>query len=339
MWLRVVLSCLAAIALVACAATGDSLSAGSVFRSIDNDSAADSDDQYTSGLSLSYVSRHAPSFADAPLVDGVAQALDRHWPFGPEDQRFVIYSLSHRIFTPTDLSAREPVEGDLPYSALLYATATVGSQGEDTLTAASLSLGLAGPAALGEPVQSTIHRWIGAEDPQGWDEQLDHEPLLNVGLEHRRRLYDLGSAGGFGADLLGALSGSVGNLQTQATVASTARVGLRIPKNFHMQTNFLAEESLGLRAREPLAGTRSIYAYAGFAATALANAIYLDGNTFSDSHSVEHDGYVLRGSVGVAAQLGRVLVSVAYERASLPWDHPDGFETESFLRFGLSLDF
>ncbi len=330
-----------ALLFASCAATGegDGFSAGSVLRSIDNDSLANSDDQYTSGVSLSYLPKHERSFADAPLPDAIGDRLDAHWPFADQDERFVIYSLSHRIFTPTDLEAREPVEDDLPYSAFLYGTATVGSQSRDELNAFSLSLGVVGPAALGEEVQRGLHDLIGSREPEGWSHQLENEPLLNLGFEHRRRLHRTGDPQGLGADLLGAVAGSAGNLQTQATLAGTLRMGYRVPSNFHMQSHFLAEESLGIRAYDRPEKPRSLYAFTGFAATAIANAIFLDGNTFSGSHSVDHDHYVLRGSVGVAGQYGPLLATISYERASLPWDHPEGLDEESFLRLGLSWDF
>ena len=322
-----------------CVSSGDGLRAGSVLRSVDNDVFDDSDDQYTSGVSFSYISAHAGSFEDTPLPKRLAGALESRWGFGGEDRRFVIYSLSHRIFTPTDLAARDVVDDDLPYSALLYGTATVGSQSTDVLDAFSLSLGVVGPLALGEEVQSTVHEWIGSEDPQGWDNQLENELLVNLGYDHRRRLVRVGRPRGLGADLLGGLSLSAGNIQTQASASSTLRIGYGVPSNFHMQAPFLAEDSLGLRAYGRPAERRSVYGFAGFAATVLGNAIYLDGNTFTDSHSVDHDHHVLRGSVGIASQLGPLLASIAYERATLPWDHPDGLDEESYLRFGVSWDF
>ena len=325
--------------LAACVAPNDTLRAGSVLRSIDNDVFDRSDDQYTSGVSFSYLSQPKASFAESPLPKSVAGFLDARWPFPEQAQRFVIYSLSHRSFTPTDLDARAVVADDLPYSALLYGTATVGSQGADSLNALSVSLGVVGPLALGEEIQTTVHDWIGSSEPRGWDNQLENEPLVNVGVDHRRRMLRMGRSEGLGGDLLGGVSASVGNLQTQASLASTVRLGYRVPANFHMQAPFLADESLGLRAYRRSAKRRSFYAFAGFAATALANAIYLDGNTFRDSHSVDHDNYVLRASFGLSARYGPTLATIAYERATLPWDHPDGLDDESYLRFGISWDF
>lgn len=319
-----------------CVATGR----GSVVASVDNDSIDKSgDDHYSSGLALAYVSELEGSFADTPLLGSLARELDEHWPFDDHDQRFVIYSLSHRLFTPSNLSRKEVVEDDLPYSAMFYARATVGSQSYRELTAFSLVLGFVGPWALGEEFQSAAHAVFGSSDPQGWDHQLDNEPLLNVELEHRRRLWRGEKQDGFGGDLLASISASAGNLQTQATVAATVRTGYRLPSNFHMQTPFLGEESLGLRSHDPLDDRSFVYAFASFAAAGLANAIYLDGNTFSDSHSVDHDHHVLRGSIGLAGRHGPILASASYELMTLPWDPPDGQDDDYYLRLNLSWDF
>jgi len=58
----------------ACVAPGDSLGAGSILRSIDNDSTSGSDDQYTSGVSLSYIAEHGPSFDESPLPAGIGNS-------------------------------------------------------------------------------------------------------------------------------------------------------------------------------------------------------------------------------------------------------------------------
>jgi hypothetical protein len=52
----------------------------------------------------------------------------------------------------------------------------------------SLILGFVGPVALAEPAQTFIHRLTGADEPQGWDNQLQQEKFgsglvicLNIG--------------------------------------------------------------------------------------------------------------------------------------------------------------
>ncbi len=106
-----------------------------------------------------------------------------------------------------------------------------------------------------------------------------------------------------------------------------------------MQAPFLTDKLHGLREYEQLEKRHSAYAFAGFAATALANAVYLGGHTFGDSHSVSHDNYVLRASASVAATRGSILTTLTYEQATLPWDHPDRLDEESYVRLGVSRDF
>ena len=322
--------------LAACVGPGG-IGAGTVLRSIDNDTFARSDDHYTAGLSLSHVGPPVARFEDAALPGAVARTLDQRWPF-EGDQRFVLHSISQRMFTPTDLEATSPVPGDLPYSALLYGTTTVGSQTRERLDAVSLTLGVVGPLALGEELQTAWHDMIGAEDPAGWDRQLDTELLLNVGYDHRRRIRRFGNQDALGGDLLGAVSLAAGNLQSRVSLAVTGRLGLAVPDNFHMQAPFLAEESLGLRATGPRP-RRSIYAFAGLDSTWLYNAIYLDGNTFEDSHSVEHEDHLWRGSLGVAAQFEHWLATITYERSEVAWDHPEGLGEEAFVRLGVTWNF
>ncbi len=324
--------------LTACAADGG-FRAGSTLRSLDNDAFGHTDDQYTSGLAISYVPVPVESFEETSLPLGTGVLLDGLWPFEQEDQHFAIYSISHRLFTPTDLAATEVVQGDLPYSALLYGTLVAGSQSRDSLNALSLSLGIAGPLAFGEELQSLTHELIDSADPQGWDNQIENEPLLNFGLDMRRRFTSFGNRDGFGGDLLGGVSASLGNLQTQASLATTLRLGYGVPTNFHMQAPFLAEESLGLRAYDEHSGPWSIYGYAGFGGMALANAIYLDGNTFRDSHSVSHDHLIARGSAGLAMRYKKLLLTLSFESASVPWDREDGLDRENYGRIGISWDF
>ncbi len=327
------------LVLLASCATDGGFNAGSTLRSLDNDAFGHTDDQYTSGLAISYVSQPSASFEDTSLPESIGELLEERWLFDDEDQRFVIYSLSHRSFTPTDLTATALIENDLPYSSSLYGTVVVGSQNRDSLNALSLSVGVVGPLAFGEELQSATHELIDSKEPQGWDNQLENEPLLNIGVDARRRLATFGERDGFGGDLLGGVSASLGNLQTQASVATTLRAGYGVPSNFHMQTPFLTEVSLGLRAYDKRDGRWSAYGFAGVGATVLANAIYLDGNTFRDSHSVSHDHFVARGSVGLALRYRRILLALSLEAASIPWDQAEGLDFENYGRIGLSWDF
>lgn len=326
------------LALASCTTDGG-FSAGSTLRSLDNDTFQRSDDQYTSGLAFSYVSELTEDFAGAPIPEPIALLAEDSLLFPAGRQHFAIYSISHRIFTPTDLEATAVVEEDLPYSASLYGTTVIGSQSHNQLNALSFSFGVVGPWALGKELQSAYHEVIHSEDPAGWDNQLENEPLLNFGLDSRRRLLSFGDSDGFGGDVLGGLSASLGNLQTQSSAATSVRLGLGVPSNFHMQGPFLAEESLGLRSHDRVGTDWSVYGFGGLAATWLMHAIYLDGNTFEDSHEVSYDHFVARASFGLAVRYKKFLLAYSTETATVPWDHPDGLDYENYGRIAVSWDF
>lgn len=47
----------------------------------------------------------------------------------------------------------------------------------------AISLGVMGPAALGEEIQTNIHRWTGNKLPKGWQHQIKNDLILNYRLQ------------------------------------------------------------------------------------------------------------------------------------------------------------
>src|SRR5690554_7549577 len=92
----------------------------------------------------------------------------------------VSYSVSHRIFTPSDTETTELVEGDIPYSGMLFGTVTAGAQSEKGMHAISMHMGVAGPAAMGRQVQNSVHKVIGSDHVNGWDNQIENEVIINL---------------------------------------------------------------------------------------------------------------------------------------------------------------
>lgn len=175
---------------------------GTWFLAIDNDTFAQSDDHYTNGLQLGWVSGYLQTYNEGPVPDIVARAL-QHLPAINRQgrQRFISHSLSHRIFTPNDTEAVAPITNDVPYSGLLFASLTAGAQDAEQMDAFTFYYGIAGPSARGEEVQNEFHRLIGADQVNGWDNQIHDEILLNAAYEYRRRLWRFGQSNGWGATL------------------------------------------------------------------------------------------------------------------------------------------
>src|SRR5690606_2866614 len=122
-------------------------------------------------------------------------------------------SVSHRMFTPQDLSATERVPGDLSYSGQLVVNVSLVTHATDAFKAWSLHLGGVGPWTGAESMQRRVHRWIDSEAPQGWAHQAENEFLLALGHQMGTRLTRVGSEAWSG-DSLVRVSGMVGNLAT-----------------------------------------------------------------------------------------------------------------------------
>lgn len=99
-------------------------------------------------------------------------------------------SSEHLGFTPTSISHTEILVGDRPFAATLFLKqfAIMNDFSRHQRVVSSLSLGVIGPAAGGEQMQSAIHRWIHDETPLGWQHQIQDDVVLNYQVEFEKSL-------------------------------------------------------------------------------------------------------------------------------------------------------
>jgi lipid A 3-O-deacylase len=121
------------------------------------------------------------------------------------------------VYTPDNLFAKKPVIGDYPYCGVLFLSLVRQSLSPDRsqLFGSALSLGMMGPAALGEEVQTGIHSVIkGNVMPEGWENQLPDYPVLNYSLYYEPNLFSISRTVKVNA------TGSIqaGTLQTDAQI-------------------------------------------------------------------------------------------------------------------------
>ncbi|MCB1538389.1 MAG: lipid A deacylase LpxR family protein [Rhodospirillales bacterium] len=270
---------------------------------VENDLFMNSDSNYTSGVRLSYmdVNVHFPAF-----VRDLAHALPG---ISINNTTSLYYSLGQNIFTPKDIQSPVQNPRDRPWAAYLY-----GSMGMATLSAnhadeIELSLGVVGPAALGGPAQKFVHKHIShSPAPRGWHNQLKNEPGLMLAWQRTWPQFikaDIGPLFGSIAPYIGA---TLGNIYTYADVGINFRLG---PDSEKWQDT-------PLRVRPAMPGTGffeipknewSWYLFAGIGGRAVARDIFLDGNTFARSHSVEKNNFVGDANAGLALTYGAIRIS------------------------------
>lgn len=255
--------------------------------SIENDNLGGGTDQfYTSGVRLSY-------FNVNTQVPDIMEEIDDHIPtFDINDTTSTTYSIGQNIFTPQNISIRANQDNDRPWAAFLYGSVGLTTLEDNHIDELGLTVGLIGPEALGEQTQKLVHRHLtDSPMPKGWKNQLDFEPGLILSWQRRwpRAFhYDLGD---YRLRAEPNMIVSLGNIYTYA--------GAGMMFSFGPYQGVLQDTPPRVQPAPPGTGyfetpdqNWSWYAFAGADGRAVARNIFLDGNTFTDSHSVDKEYFV-----------------------------------------------
>jgi hypothetical protein len=274
----------------------------------DNDVFFNEDNQISSGWSLQKQSAVARSWEALEDVPGFVRRWGKAIPTLTDEG--LVYragiAIGQVIQTPDDLSRSDLIEDDVPYAGALTLQATWYAFNDDEFRGFEITAGVVGPPSLAEQTQKTVHKLIGSDDPKGWDNQLETEPVINFNYMRKQKLWRGGNPAGFSYDT--AVNGNVGlgNLFTQASVALEMRFGQNMPRGFvyvpdpiGLSMHYMAS----LKPANPQAA--SFYGTLVLRGSAFAHNIFLDGNTFRDSHSVDKEPFV-----------GMAIAGLHYERAN-----------------------
>lgn len=137
-------------------------------------------------------------------------------------------------FTPTDITADEILYGDRPFAATIALKSFLSST--DTINksrfTSSLTLGMIGPAAFGDEMQTGIHKWIDDDIPMGWQYQIKNDVIINYEFGYEKQLINL-------RNILAVTSQSkvrLGTLNTNLSTGFTATLGI-LNSAFSAQAN------------------------------------------------------------------------------------------------------
>jgi lipid A 3-O-deacylase len=274
---------------------------------VENDSFTGSDQHYTSGLKISWLSADLADWGQT----GWRQRFVALLPFvnRPGGQKNVGFAIGQNIYTPRNIEARNPDPTDRPYAGWTYLELAFISKTPAVSDRLSLQAGIVGPGSQAEDSQRTVHHWIGSPRPEGWDYQLRNEAGVNLGYERRWRLFARSLLQTLGVDLIPHAGASLGNVQTYANAGGTVRFGVNLPSDFGVQ--LARPGSVGgspaddLDPRVALDRNFSLFAFGAIDGRAVARDIFLDGNTFRTSRSVDKEPFVTDLSAGIGLIAGR----------------------------------
>ena len=288
---------------------------------LENDMFSNTDRNYTNGIRASWVSPNLESFRHDPampaLVNRINDGFDRLLDFKEGPTRNVVISLGQLIYTPQDREAFQLIENDRPYAGYLYLGFAYHTRNEQRLDTVEINLGIVGPSAAGETAQDEIHHWRGFEKFNGWDNQLKDEPTLQLIYEQKRRLFKQYLPLGLEHDFIAHAGGALGNVGVYLNAGGEYRLGWDLPEDFGTSAVRPGGDNSApgrgdsrLRRTDKLIS--GLHGFVSLDGRAVAHDIFLDGNTWKDSHSVDREILVADAAVGASVLVGDWKLSYAH---------------------------
>lgn len=297
----------------------------------ENDLFAETDLNYTNGVRASFISPDVDSFftkrEDAyPWVNKLNHLLRSLHPEpalrgGAVVQRNLVLSFGQLIFTPEDRLNTEVDLDDRPYAGWLYGGIGYQARVGDSLHTAELNIGVVGPWALAHQTQDVVHKARDIGLFKGWDNQLENEFGFQLVFERKHRfvINNKPLLTYLDVDFISHWGASIGNVASYLNAGGEFRLGYRLPSDFGVSTLRPGGDNSAPGLGNLVERDWHVYGFVAADARLIANNIFLDGNTFRDSHSVDKEYLVADLAVGVAA---------IYERWKLSYSHV--FRTKEF---------
>jgi hypothetical protein len=214
-----------------------------------------------------------------------------------EKNDYISFGIAHQMFTPEDFDKEgADLTDQRPYAGYMYLDMGLHTIESHTLSSWNFQLGIVGPAAQMDKVQEIIHDIIGSPDPLGWEEQINNEVIVQINYEKRwlQKLDDTMS-------MVYYAGGNLGNASIKGVGGAVFQKVWNMPQTF-------APRRIDYRGYPdiPLQGYSTYTTNHGFGVGAwvegniVGRDIFLDGNTFVDSISVDKEIFVAKGGFHLA---------------------------------------
>ncbi|HPL67180.1 MAG TPA: lipid A deacylase LpxR family protein [Smithellaceae bacterium] len=285
------------------------------------------DRYYTHGTKISWLSRDLSEYRDIVHAPSWAYRLMERMPFVNDsgDVRTISFSLGQNIYTPEDKERGDVILNDRPYAGITYLGLGLHSRNRYRMDTLEFDLGIVGRHSYAEDCQEEVHKWIASAEPRGWSHQLHDEPVLNIYFERKWRTLQARSSRGLGFDCIPHMGISVGNAYTGANLGGQVRLGWNIPNDFG---TYLIRPGSDSSAPVDDADPRFFQPFRHFGihfffavdGKAVARNVFLDGNTFRDSHSVSKKPFVADIIGGIGMIIYRYKITYSYVHRTKEFD-------------------
>ncbi|NMM27613.1 MAG: lipid A deacylase LpxR family protein [Glaciimonas sp.] len=273
---------------------------------LENDLVSGSDSDYTNGIKVSWVSANLKDYIHDPCLPVWVRTLNRAFESvhpGQYSSRNMVVTAGQAMYTPSDKKATGIVANERPYAGWLYLGLGYNARNARQMDTVEVNLGMVGPASLAEQSQDFIHNLRGIERFNGWSNQLHNELGLQMVAERKNKIWISENKSGPKFDAISHYGVSLGNVATYANAGLELRAGSRLPDDFGTAPIRPASDSnapLAEGAASRRLADHALHAFVALDARAVVRDIFLDGNTFGDSHSVAKKNLVGDASAGLA---------------------------------------
>lgn len=299
---------------------------------IENDMLAGTDRYYTNGIKLGF---------------GVPFETLRDFFKVPSEYALDIFSdqgashhfgffVGQNIYTPRDIRIAAPQLNDRPWAAWLYLGGVAQRVKANRMDTVELDVGVVGPPALGEVVQSNWHKLVGAPHPQGWGNQTPSELAFLMSYLQKRKF------GNAYFEVVPHAGVTLGTVMTLARAGGIVRLG-------HNMTGFGPDSiepggaMLQNSRREHEGAGRPRYEWYGFAGADLryvAYNIFIDGTVLHKSESVDRRDMVRDFTLGASMRVDAMRISLTRIYRSEEFTTPfGGGGSQAFYSLNMGLEF
>jgi len=293
---------------------------------------------YTNGIKLNWISPELKWFEDLAWFkkEGLPQQ-GLNWfasvlPYHNDETRQRNFSLSvgQMMYTPRDIVTTQPIMDDRPYAGWLYGSAAFHSRNYRVLDSFEIQGGLTGKWSLAREAQNLVHSVRGIPKANGWDNQIRTEPGLALVYDHKYRLVPrIDFSRRWKADAIVHAGGALGNVYTNLNGGIELRAGWNLPTDFGTALIRPGGDTNAPADTQDVRYSTDLNAYSAhiFIATSgrmVLRDIFLDGNTFRDSQSVNKKLFVGDLVIGASFVRRKFKISYAHVLRSNEFKHQPG---------------
>lgn len=241
---------------------------------------------------------------------------DRDYTYGSEigalfemqSDRYLSLSIAHQMYTPNDFDKEDvDLNKERPYAGYMYLGGGYHEVKKNRLDSLNIQIGFVGPSVKMDDVQKIIHDIIGSPEPKGWEDQIGDELILQINYE--RRWFDkVEHFFGDSANIVYYAGGNLGNLSIKAVGGAFYRIGWSVENDFApRRIDYRGYSNIPLKL-DKKKQKQSFWFSLWAEGSIVARDIFLDGNTFKESVSIDKEIFVAKGGFGMSYRYKRFQV-------------------------------